>query len=108
VAQLRDGDLLARYGGEEFVIALYDCPEHEALEALERVRSATPEGQTCSAGIATLACDEDAHELVGRADAALYEAKRARNRTVLRPADALRRSLAASAQRAATGRLTRG
>jgi diguanylate cyclase (GGDEF)-like protein len=84
VAQLREGDLLARYGGEEFVIALYDCPAEEALDVLERVRSATPAGQTCSAGIATLAWDEDADELLGRADAALYEAKRDRDRTVLR------------------------
>jgi diguanylate cyclase (GGDEF)-like protein len=81
--QLREGDLLARYGGEEFAIALHDCRADQALEVVNRVRSATPEGQTCSAGIATLADDEPLHELIARADAALYEAKRDRNRTVL-------------------------
>jgi diguanylate cyclase (GGDEF)-like protein len=80
---LREGDLLARYGGEEFSIALYDCPTTEAREVLDRLRSLTPEGQTCSAGIATLRKDENWLQLVARADAALYEAKRERNRTVL-------------------------
>jgi diguanylate cyclase (GGDEF)-like protein len=81
--QLRQGDVLARYGGEEFAIALHDCTAEQALEVVNRVRSATPEGQTCSAGIATLANDEALHELIARADAALYQAKRDRNRTVL-------------------------
>ena len=83
--ELREGDLLARYGGEEFSLALYDCAGAEACEVLDRVRSLTPEGQTCSAGVATLRADEQWHDLVGRADAALYEAKRQRNRTVLSP-----------------------
>jgi diguanylate cyclase (GGDEF)-like protein len=82
---LREGDLLARYGGEEFSIALYDCPAVEAREVLDRLRELTPEGQTCSAGIATLRKDEDWQELVARADAALYEAKRERNQTVSSP-----------------------
>lgn len=84
-SQLREGDLLARYGGEEFAIALYDCPTEEAVEVLERVRACTPDGQTCSVGIATLTGGEDADELVSRADAALYEAKRCRDRTVVQP-----------------------
>ena len=81
VGQLREGDLLARYGGEEFSIALYDCAGDEACEVLDRVRSLTPEGQTCSAGVATLRAHEQWHDLVARADAALYEAKRQRNST---------------------------
>ena len=84
--QLRDVDLLARYGGEEFAIALYDCPSERARDVLDRVRHATPEQQTCSAGVATLhGTGEDPDSLVARADAALYEAKRDRNRTVLSP-----------------------
>jgi PleD family two-component response regulator len=44
---------------------------------VERLRSATPEGQTCSAGVAYWDGKESPESLVGRADAALYEAKRA-------------------------------
>jgi diguanylate cyclase (GGDEF)-like protein len=84
-ATLREGDVLARYGGEEFAIALYDCPTEEAVDVLERVRTCTPDGQTCSVGVATLAAAEHADELVKRADAALYESKRERDRTVAKP-----------------------
>ncbi|MDQ6820526.1 MAG: diguanylate cyclase [Actinomycetota bacterium] len=49
------------------------------------MRACTPDGQTCSVGIATLTGGEDADELVSRADAALYEAKRCRDRTVVQP-----------------------
>jgi PleD family two-component response regulator len=45
-----------------------------------------PAGQTCSAGLVAWDSKEDAEDLLGRADEALYEAKRAgRNRTVARP-----------------------
>jgi diguanylate cyclase (GGDEF)-like protein len=73
---MRGTDLLARYGGEEFALALPSCPPEEALAVVERLRSATPEGETCSAGIAHWDGSESAAALVGRADAALYEAKR--------------------------------
>ena len=75
--QLRATDLLARYGGEEFALALPGIPEQEAMIVLERLRGATPEGQSCSAGAAFWQEDESSAELLGRADAALYDAKRA-------------------------------
>jgi diguanylate cyclase (GGDEF)-like protein len=75
-AELRGTDVLARYGGEEFALALPSCPPDEALIVVERLRAATPEGQTCSAGIACWDGEESAGALLGRADAALYEAKR--------------------------------
>jgi diguanylate cyclase (GGDEF)-like protein len=82
--ELRGTDLLARYGGEEFALALPACPPDEALAVVERLRDATPEDQTCSAGIAHWDGEETAGALLGRADAALYEAKRTgRDRSVV-------------------------
>jgi diguanylate cyclase (GGDEF)-like protein len=73
---LRAGDTLARYGGEEFAIALPSCGAAEAAVVLERLRALTPDGQTCSVGLAELAAGENAADLVARADEALYSAKR--------------------------------
>jgi diguanylate cyclase (GGDEF)-like protein len=74
--ELRGTDFLARYGGEEFALALPGCTPEEAVEVAGRMRAATPEGETCSIGIACWDGVEDAPALLGRADAALYEAKR--------------------------------
>jgi diguanylate cyclase (GGDEF)-like protein/PAS domain S-box-containing protein len=73
---LRTTDTLARYGGDEFSVILPDCPLDEALTVIERLRAATPEPVTCSAGIACSDGAESTESLVRRADAALYEAKR--------------------------------
>jgi len=72
---LRATDVIARYGGEEFAVLLPHGPRPDALEAVERLRAATPAGQTCSAGIAYWNGTESGEELVARADAALYTAK---------------------------------
>jgi len=74
---LRVTDFIARYGGEEFAALLPACPPDEAVAALERLCSALPEGQTCSAGVAYWNGDESPDALIARADTALYEAKRA-------------------------------
>jgi diguanylate cyclase (GGDEF)-like protein/PAS domain S-box-containing protein len=74
---LRPSDLLARYGGEEFGLVLPHCPLDVGLEVVERLRTFTIAGQTCSAGVAAWDGDESPDELVKRADAALYEAKKA-------------------------------
>jgi diguanylate cyclase (GGDEF)-like protein len=76
-AQLRPGDLLARVGGEKFAALLIGCDSAEACTAVERIRAATPQGATCSAGIAALGRTESPTEVVARADAALYRAKAA-------------------------------
>ncbi len=76
-AALRETDMIARYGGEEFVAVLPDCNIEAATAIAEQLRAAVPAGATCSAGVATVQRGGPAAELIGRADRALYEAKRA-------------------------------
>jgi diguanylate cyclase (GGDEF)-like protein/PAS domain S-box-containing protein len=75
--QVRETDLLARYGGEEFALALPALPIDDAVAAMDRLRALVPRGLTCSGGVAEWDGAESAEGLLGRADAALYEAKRA-------------------------------
>lgn len=91
-ATIRREDLVARYGGEEFVLLLPRTAGKEALEvAAERLRAAVEEVRvreslqvTISLGVAGLLPGETLHDLLLRADAALYESKRAgRNRATL-------------------------
>jgi diguanylate cyclase (GGDEF)-like protein len=76
-SQLRSSDMLARYGGEEFAVLLPGCTLHDAQLVLERLRTSMPEAQTVSAGVACWDGSESPEALVGRADSALYAAKRA-------------------------------
>lgn len=91
--QLEEGILFARYGGEEFVLALNGSTalEGEALaNQLRRHVEAQPlitaEGAisvTLSSGVAeaTQETEETLHQLLNKADIALYAAKReGRNR----------------------------
>jgi diguanylate cyclase (GGDEF)-like protein/PAS domain S-box-containing protein len=85
-AELRGGDLLARYGGEEFAAVIPASPLEYAVAVVDRLRQPTPNGQTCSAGVACWDRSESAMDLFGRADQALYRAKQAgRDRTVAAP-----------------------
>jgi diguanylate cyclase (GGDEF)-like protein/PAS domain S-box-containing protein len=84
----RKSDFIARYGGEEFVVVLPDTDAQGALEAAERFRKAVEEHDfeickvTASFGCATMdSTDASHHDIVSRADQALYASKRAgRNR----------------------------
>lgn len=84
---LRGADTIVRFGGEEFLVLLPDTHPDHAIEIVERLREATPKGQTCSAGLACWDRVESTENLVGRADIALYRAKAAgRDRLVQAPA----------------------
>lgn len=91
---LRPSDAVARYGGEEFVIVLPDIAAEEAAGIVERLqreltkRFFMHENErvlvTFSAGVAEREEAEPQDEVIGRADKAMYQAKRAgKNRVVV-------------------------
>jgi diguanylate cyclase (GGDEF)-like protein len=110
-ANVRAEDVVYRYGGEEFSVLLRDVDDDEACVVMERVRAAVEQhlvpraaaspaaGVTVSIGLALAGSDPtsvpgavpatvsaNVSATVARADAALYEAKRAgRNRLVVAP-----------------------
>jgi diguanylate cyclase len=90
---LRPADTVGRYGGEEFIIVLPDTDLEAAIEAMQRLqRDLTKKFflhnnerilVTFSAGVAIRREDEDAEDLIGRADKAMYQAKQTgKNRVV--------------------------
>jgi diguanylate cyclase (GGDEF)-like protein len=81
--ELREVDVLARLEGGTFAIVLPNCGLGEAIDVLDRVRAATPRGQTASAGVGRWDGEEPAELLQARCDDALDAAKRAgRNVTI--------------------------
>ena len=83
---LRAEDTPVRYGGEEFAVMLRRASAPQASEAAERVRAAVAglsparlgldAPVTVSVGVAVASEDEQVSAVIGRADAALYRAKR--------------------------------
>ena len=92
IGKIRSTDSLGRYGGEEFLLVLPGAPPQRPFEPLERLRRSVgdipfsfegaPIPVTASFGVAWLEpASDSAHDLLARADAALYSAKYAgRNR----------------------------
>ncbi len=91
---LRPSDSVARYGGEEFIILLPDISVEEAAATVERLqreltkRFFLHENErilvTFSAGVALRAPQESQEDLIGRADKAMYQAKRTgKNRVIV-------------------------
>jgi len=83
---VRISDMMFRYGGEEFVIVLPETDESGVLRLAKRIRRRVEkletriQGQTIpmtvSIGITTLQESDDDKTFIGRADEALYKAKR--------------------------------
>jgi diguanylate cyclase (GGDEF)-like protein len=109
-ARLPDEGIAARFGGEEFILFLPGQSSSQAVRVAESVRAAFEADGGAAAGIdacvtasfgvsGVVASDFSVHDAIGRADAALYEAKHGgRNRVALRLLDAVE---AKPAQRAA-------
>ncbi|WP_299200326.1 GGDEF domain-containing protein [uncultured Amphritea sp.] len=92
--QCRSTDFVSRYGGEEFVILMPGTTAEQAVTAVDKIRQAVesspfnfhgqPVQITLSLGVAQVQPDDTVEVLFGRADKALYEAKRlGRNRIEL-------------------------
>lgn len=82
---VRETDIATRYGGEEFLVILPETSKEDARAVADKIRETianTPiEGVqkkvTISAGVATLGQDGNTTaELIGKADQAVYQAKR--------------------------------
>ncbi len=101
---IRPYDCAARYGGEEFLVVLSATSLDRARESAERIRKQVRAEQfkggsvTLSIGVAEYPSHGDTAEaVIGQADAALYEAKRAgRDRVMCAGAKGSKEKAAAS------------
>jgi diguanylate cyclase (GGDEF)-like protein len=75
--ELREVDVMARFEGGSFAVILPNCGLAEAVEVMDRVRAATPRGQTGSAGVARWDTEEPSELLQARCEEALNAAKAA-------------------------------
>ncbi|GAA4612466.1 GGDEF domain-containing protein [Saccharopolyspora hordei] len=80
---LRTDDFVARYGGDEFVVLLpgatlgaAEAALQRTVEAVDRLPDDLIHGVTLSIGVVAMRPQESAAQVLARADAAMYQAKR--------------------------------
>jgi diguanylate cyclase len=93
-ATMRPTDLTARSGGEEFAVLFPACSMQDGVEAIDRLQREMARrpfqyeherlGLTFSAGVTQWRPGETLEQLMQRADASLYEAKKSGKNRVLR------------------------
>jgi diguanylate cyclase (GGDEF)-like protein len=93
-AYMRKTDCFARYGGEEFAGIMPGLSMDNANDVIKRIHNAVSEVVTCdeslgvqasvtiSIGVAWLSRYESIEDVIKKADTALYEAKKERNKVV--------------------------
>ncbi|MDX1636153.1 MAG: diguanylate cyclase [Marinobacter sp.] len=81
-AGTRESEIAGRWGGEEFLVILPETPLDSAVLVAERLRESVashrfsiPDRVTISVGVAAFLPGDTPHEVIQRADAALYSAK---------------------------------
>jgi len=77
---IRQGDSVFRYGGEEFAVYLNNATKKSAAIVAERINTLTNLYLACTVSIGVSSFPEDGEDytsVVGKADAALYQAKEA-------------------------------
>lgn len=83
---IREEDILIRWGGEEFIVLLNVLSEKDAMIICERIQTSVRQvfeyedlklKVTCSIGLAIDLKDhvKDIHQLINRADQAMYDSK---------------------------------
>lgn len=94
LGQVRDKDTVGRFGGEEFLLIFPETDAEIALRIAERIRQRIDENMfhidgvslhtTVSIGLAEYQAEESTEDFIKRADAAMYQAKKAgRNKVVM-------------------------
>lgn len=92
---VRKYDVVARYGGDEFALLMPELAAHSAFRAMERIRKLIAQNPAVVDGISistTVSCGvfcvspetaSDRDEVMRQADNTMYEAKHAKNKTLI-------------------------